>query len=61
MFAAQISHLASLRLRLVAYVLLADIVRVEMSESSGAVAIGGDWKLVDVVNCFKFSQPPMSW
>lgn len=42
-FTAQIAHLACLRLRLIAYVLLADIVRVEMSEGCGAVAIGGDW------------------
>jgi hypothetical protein len=50
MLSAQVTGLASLGLAGIAGRSLATLVGVEMSASASAVAVGGDWLLVDVVN-----------
>ena len=60
-FPAQVAHLAGLRLAGVAGRSLAALVRVQVSSSTGAVAISRDRLLVDVVHYDSISIAFVNW
>lgn len=43
MLSGQVTSLACLRLRVIAWIVLSAIGRIEMSESQTAIAVGWDW------------------